>query len=221
MTATPQLDLGSQIRNLMKKRDVSGRRLSERLEVSKTTVSKILTGKARPKQDTFSEICTALCHDDQERNNLIEAYTGVRPTSATATESLRELYPARQETVEQRLQDRVREWPFKEIVSTQLHEWGIQHKRNVVCNEAATDILITHQGRRIAVECRADFDVIDALQERLLFQVIKQSGLCDTIYMVVPDTGPLHKATLDDMEVIALRFLKVLAAAEDTPKNPC
>lgn len=217
MTANPKIELGSQIRKLMKKRGVSGRRLSERLNVSKTTISKILTGKARPKQDTFSEICTALCHDDHERNELIEAYTGVRPTSTAATKSLRESYPARQETVEQRLQDRVREWPFKEIVSNQLHEWGMQYKRNIVCNEAATDILITQQGRRIAVECRADFDLIDVVQERLLFQTIKQSGLCDTIYMVVPDTGLLHKATLEDMEVVALRFLKDLATKTDTP----
>lgn len=192
----------------MKKRKTTGRQLAERLDVSKTTVSKILNNNARPKQDTFSQICIALCHTDEERNDLIEAYTGVRPGVNSPTTDLKEQYPARDKKAEQRLEYRTREWRFRNEVSKQLHKWGIKNEINAVGDNTATDILTTLPNMKVAIECRSSFGDIDHTEEKLLFKRIKESGLCDEIYMVVPDSEPVHRATLDGLEVFALRFLK-------------
>jgi transcriptional regulator with XRE-family HTH domain len=196
----------------MDKRSVTGRSLSERLEVSKTTVSKILTGKARPKQDTFSEICVALCHTDEERNSLIEAYTGVRPSSALSMEKptpLEEQYPARQKNAETLLQERCAQWPFAKEVSIQLHEWGLRVEAQYVKGAVATDFLVDHNGRKIALECRTDFEACDIKMECLLIKAILKSKAVDEAYIVLPDSGEYQEATLNDgVRFFALSRLK-------------
>lgn len=70
----PNNILGDTIKRLLKVREMKAYELGEAIDLSPTSVSKIINGVTRPRQNTFTRMCQALCQTKDEERRLVAAF---------------------------------------------------------------------------------------------------------------------------------------------------
>lgn len=178
--------LGDVILSLLKKRGLRAFELAEQIGVSPTSVSKIMNGVSRPRQNTFTKLCQVLCETKDEERALVAAFAGTEqliednePANNPSAE--KELLRLR---AEQFLERKTQAILFKRSVARELKKAEINYQQDYCDGPYSTDFLVEHDGKRIALECKSnlgrDLEKTEAICELLSEQ------LNATVHIVVP-----------------------------------
>lgn len=79
---------GDAVRQLMEAKKVSGLKLAESIGITPTSVSRILTGQIRPRQNAFTRMCQTPCSTKAEQQKLVAAFAGTELMSEESDQTL-------------------------------------------------------------------------------------------------------------------------------------
>ncbi|MGC6455117.1 MAG: helix-turn-helix domain-containing protein [Coraliomargaritaceae bacterium] len=150
---------GDAVRQLMEAKKVSGLKLAESIGITPTSVSRILNGQSRPRQNTFTRMCQTLCGTKEEEQKLVTAFAG--------TELMRDEHdrapPSSEKEIlrlrtEQFMERKTQSIQFKRSVACELNKLGFLYEQDYCEGIYSTDFLIEKDDKKIALECKANID---------------------------------------------------------------
>lgn len=211
--------LGETIRALLKERGLKAFELGEKIALSPTSVSKIVNGVTRPRQNTFTRMCQVLCTTKEEERRLVAAFAGTERLN----EELDQASPAANKEIlklraEQYLERKSQAIAFKRSVAKELKTIGLEFEADYYEGTCSTDFLIHKTGKpdtRIALECKPNIGR-DLELTLATCEVIQHAFRCQVI-VVVPFTDAvcaeaqrhgIQLATLSDLKKICLSFIQ-------------
>ena len=149
--------LGDTIRSLLAKRQMKACELAKKIEISATSISKIMNGVSRPRQNSFTRMCEALCETKEEERRLVSAFAGTELLEEEPDQALpslnKEILRLR---TEQFLERKTQSIQFKRSVARELDKAGITYQQDYCEGPYSTDFLIEKDGKRIALECKSN-----------------------------------------------------------------
>lgn len=177
--------LGDVILSLLKKRGLRAFELAEQIGVSPTSVSKIMNGVSRPRQNTFTKLCQVLCETKEEERALVAAFAGTEqlqeePDTRSA-EAEKEILRLR---AEQFLERKTQSIQFKRSVAHELDKAGIEYQQDYCEGIYSTDFMIERAGKRIALECKSNIER-DIAKTIAQAELIGEKVKCQ-VYVVTP-----------------------------------
>lgn len=199
------------LRDLMARHGLTGAKLAEEIGLSATSVSQILTGKTKPRQVTLSRMMKRLCENSKDEQALLSAYETIRSARMPNSPILEDAENAEteEERVRRFMEMKAKAVAFRREVVAILDRINIPYRQDVASGAVITDLLIEHEGKRTALECRAN--VKRDLEKSLFSARIIRDGLkCDRVFIVVPEfNSDLRDAcsSEDDIRDVELRHL--------------
>ena len=186
-TPTSRNLLGDALRTLMERRAVTGQTLAERIDVSPTSISRILNGVSRPRQGTLSKLIAALCTSSEEQQLILSGYSGLPDAvdeEPSITSSQNGISAAELDRVARYLELKTLSIDFRESVARTLTEAAVGFESYARKGNVVTDFLIRGE-KCIAIECKFN---VNRDWEREIGTVIllKQNLPCDEVLIVVP-----------------------------------
>ena len=137
------------MRQLMEAKKVSGLKLAESIGITPTSVSRILNGQSRPRQNTFTRMCQTLCGNKEEEQKLVAAFAG---TELMSEEHDRALPSSEKEILrlrtEQFVERKTQSIQFKRSVSRELDKLGLSYEQDYCEGIYSTDFLIEKDGKK-------------------------------------------------------------------------
>ena len=200
---------GDAVRQPIEAQKASGLQLTESIGITPTSVSHILNGVTRPRQNTFTRMCQALCKTKEEERRFVAAFTG---TEFLEEEPDQPLPSAEKEILrlraEQFLERKTQSIQFKRSVARELEKAGIEYQQDYCEGIYSTDFLIEKDGGRIALECKSNIgrDIEKTIaQSELISAKLKAKVIVVTPY--VGDLIPMIEKS--DVVIIALNRLAI------------
>ena len=182
---------GDAVRQPIEAQKASGLQLTESIGITPTSVSHILNGVTRPRQNTFTRMCQALCKTKEEERRFVAAFTG---TEFLEEEPDQPLPSAEKEILrlraEQFLERKTQSIQFKRSVARELEKAGIDYQQDFCEGIFSTDFLIKKDGKRIALECKANVERDMEKTLALADLLIQQLGC--RVYLVAPYVSGLQ-----------------------------
>ena len=180
--------LGSTIKALLLARGLKAYELGEAIGLSATSVSKIMNGVSRPRQNTFTRMCQELCTTKDEEQRLVSAFAGTELLQEEAAPYGKQRN-AEQEVLrmraEQFLERKTQSIQFKRSVARELDKAGIAYQQDYCEAPYSTDFLIEYNGQRIALECKSNIGR-DLEKTEAICKLIKAQLSCNRVRIVVP-----------------------------------
>jgi transcriptional regulator with XRE-family HTH domain len=172
---------------LLRLRGLKAYELGKKIGVSATSISKIMNGASRPRQNTFTRMCKVLCTTKDEEQKLVSAFAGSEqliednePSNNPSAE--KELLSLR---AEQFLERKTQAILFKRSVARELDKAGIAYQQDYCEGIYSTDFLIEKDGKRIALECKANAGR-DPEKTLAMAELLKEGLGCERVVIVVP-----------------------------------
>lgn len=179
--------LGDALRTLMDRRAVTGLSLAEKIDISPTSISRILNGVSRPRQGTLTKLIAALCTNPEEQQLLLSGYAGlpdVVDEEPAAAGSVAGSSPAELDRVARYLELKALSIDFRESVARRLTEAGIAYESYARNGNVVTDFLVK-RAQHIAIECKFNVNR-DWERETCTAQLLRAHLPCDQVLVVVP-----------------------------------
>jgi len=171
----------------MDRHKMTGARLAEAIGISATSVSQILTGKTRPRQVTLSRMMRVLCESPEDEQVLLSVYEAQGNIKLPVSSVLDDKANAatEEERVRRFLEMKVEAVAFRNKVASTLDKIPIPYQSDFTKGSVITDFLIEMDGKRIALECRANVQR-DREKSLLSARIIRDELKCDKVLIVVP-----------------------------------
>ena len=203
----PNNVLGDTIKRLLKARGMKAYELGEEIGLSPTSISKIMNGVSRPRQNSFTRMCQALCKTKDEERRLVAAFAGTELLDEEPDQAL----PSSEKVIlrlraEQFLERKTQSIQFKRSVARELDKAGIEYKQDYCEGIYSTDFLIEKDGKRIALECKANVGR-DLEKTLAMTELLKEGLVCERVVIVVPyheDERPLDFVCVSDIVSLLL-----------------
>lgn len=200
--------LSETLRDLMARHGLTGAKLAEEIGLSATSVSQILTGKTKPRQVTLSRMMKRLCENKKDEQALISAYESLSgakvPVSPIVDDGQNEA--TEEERVRRFMQMKATAVAFRRKVVAILDRMKIPYRQDVASAGVITDLLIEHEGKRIALECRANVKR-DMEKSLVSSRIIHDELKCDRVFIVVPESDlSLRAACAKEENIDSLKF---------------
>lgn len=188
--------LGDALRTLMDRREITGQTLADKIDVSPTSISRILNGVSRPRQGTLSKLLSALCTTPDEQQLILSGYSGlpdVVDEEPAVTIPAGGITAAELDRVARYLELKTLSIDFRESVARTLTDAGIAFLSYARKGNVVTDFLLTGP-TRMAIECK--FNVTrDWEREIGTVLLLKQYLPCAHVLVVVPYHNAQTKAS--------------------------
>lgn len=207
---------GNTVKFLLAQRGLTAKELAERVNLSETSVSKIVNGVTKPRQANFTRIIQELCETPDEEQQLVAAYAQIEDG---LEDEDNQVDPAVYERLEE---DRVRRYlqaksqsiAFREQVAAVLEQSGVPFQGPHQNADIICDFFIPGPPI-IAIECKAnptrDWDRI--LTSARLFRAELP---CERVVVVVPSLETISSAdqtrvTAADVQLLSIsKLLSIL-----------
>lgn len=179
--------LGDALRILMERRDITGLALAEQIDVSPTSISRILNGVSRPRQGTLSKLIAALCTSPDEQQLILGGYAGLPDAvdeEPAVTVPAGGITAAELDRVARYLELKTLSIDFRESVARTLSEAGVTFESYARRDNVVTDFLVSG-GIRTAIECKFNVNR-DWEREVGTALLLKQYLPCARVLVVVP-----------------------------------
>ncbi len=178
--------LGNTIKTLLADRGLTAKELSKRINLSETSLSKIVQGVTKPRQANLTRIIEELCQTAEEEQKIISAYAAIESSLDDEQPQLDPVayQKAEEARVRRYLQAKAQSIAFREQVAATLEEANIPYQSPYSNADLICDFLIPGPPR-IAIECKAnptrDWDRT-ITSARLLLEELP----CDKVFVVLP-----------------------------------
>lgn len=162
-----------------------GNRLAADIGVSATSVSKIVTRQSKPKQFTLTRLIKRLCTTVEKERIVIRDFAGLMDAMpdeplADDASNVRE----NEESTRGFLEVETQSIQFKRSVARELDKAGIEYQQDYCEGIYSTDFLIEKDGKRIAVECKANVGR-DLEKARAIAELLMEELGC-RVHLVTP-----------------------------------
>lgn len=209
-TPTSRNLLGDALRTLMERREITGQTLAERIDVSPTSISRILNGVSRPRQGTLSKLISALCTSPEEQQLILSGYSGLpdavdEEPSITASEN--GISATELDRVARYLELKTLSIDFRESVARTLSEAGIAFESYARSGSVVTDFLVTGSSR-VAIECKFNVNR-DWEREACTAHLLLQHLPCDEVLIVVPYLNNLASQFASNLARAGARLVSI------------
>jgi transcriptional regulator with XRE-family HTH domain len=210
---------GNTVKFLLAQRGLTAKELSERVNLSETSVSKIVKGVTKPRQANLTRILQELCKTPEEEQQLLSAYDQMEDG---ADEDLK---PLSLEVFEQVEEDRVRRYlqaksqsiAFRESVAAELTDAGIAFQGPHQNQDIICDFFIPGTPS-IAIECKSnpsrDWD-----RTITSAHLLRQELPCDQVVVVVPALDAISKADQKRLNAAAVLLVPSCQLASELLKG--
>lgn len=148
---------GNTIKFLISQRGLTSKEFAERINLSPTSLSKIVNGLTKPRQANLTRIIEELCETPEEEQQLLSAYAQIEEALAEETGQVSEdrFQKMEEDRVRRYLQAKSRSIAFREeveatLVKAGLHFQGPHQNEDIVCD------FFLPGPPRIAMECKAN-----------------------------------------------------------------
>ncbi|MGB0372885.1 MAG: helix-turn-helix domain-containing protein [Opitutales bacterium] len=150
-------ELGFVIKQLQQKHDIQGKDLAAEIGIAPPNLSQIINGHAKPRQSTFTNLCKALAKDAEEEKRLVDAFIKLKGgvPASEISDPIKDAEGQRQRAKDF-LRRKAESIQFKQAVAAELEKAGIAYTQDYTDCEVVTDFLINPNGKRIALECKAN-----------------------------------------------------------------
>ena len=179
--------LGDALRTLMDRRDITGQTLAEKIDVSPTSISRILNGVSRPRQGTLSKLIAALCTTPDEQQLILSGYSGL-PDAVDEEPAVIDpngnISAAELDRVARYLELKTLSIDFRESVARTLTDAGIVFESYARNGSVVTDFLTTTPART-AIECKFNVNR-DWEREACTAHLLRTHLPCEHVIVVVP-----------------------------------
>lgn len=181
--------LAMAIRDLLERRALTQRALAEKIGISPVAMSKIMNGRAKPRQVNLGRIIRALCETPAEEQMIvsaIEAADGPDRGGAPAGDDV--------DSVRRYMEDRKASVAFQRQVEHALSEAGCAFERAFSRNEVFCDFFLPGPPTT-AVECGVDFRR-NWQRESTTIRLLRDDLPCSRVLVVVPTLDGLKPESL-------------------------
>lgn len=192
--------LGDVIRRLLRLRNMTASALAGRVGISSVAMSRIVRGRARPRQATFTRLYKELVTTPEEGQWMVRFFSDVGGQLAEADilQSL-ENDKVEAERVERFMEVRSQSMAFRAAVAKELQRLGLTFQQDYYEGATSTDFLVEHKGQRIALECKFNTGR-DFPKTILMAKLILARLPCDKVLIVVPFEDRTIEAELPKQE---------------------
>lgn len=179
--------LGNTIKFQLAKRGMTAKELAERINLSETSLSKIVNGITKPRQANFTRIIKELCESPEEVQQLLSAYDQIEGAldEENPQFDFERFLQIEEERVRRYLQAKSQSIAFRESVAATLTEAGIDYQGPHQNEDIICDFFIPGTPST-AIECKAnpyrDWD--RTLTSANLF---RSELPCERVIVIVPD----------------------------------
>jgi len=207
--------LADAMRQLMERRSLTGARLAEEIGISATSVSKIVTGRSKPRQVTFSKLMKRLCTNTEEEQMMIRAFTGLSDNMQETPESPeRPLASDELDRVTRYLEVKSMSVAFENDVESVLKEAGLAFEKDYRNDPFICDFMLDLRGCRVAIDCKYNVNR-DWDRTYATVKLLREQLPCNEVVIAIPYENELGRKARDEIEsvggrVVSLENLKKL-----------
>ena len=148
---------GNTVKFLLAQRGLTSKEFADRINLSPTSLSKIVNGLTKPRQANLTRIIEELCESPEEEQQLLSAYAQIEEQLAEETGQASEerFKKIEEERVKSYLQAKSRGIAFREEVEAVLEAAGHAFKGPHQNEDIVCDFFLPGPPR-IAIECKAN-----------------------------------------------------------------
>ncbi len=200
--------LGKLIKTLIINDEISQKDFARRVGVSETALSKIITGKVRPRQATLTRMIQSLNLSDVQEQELIKTFENHHslPEEKIERSDPISVYQENRERVNRYMEIKARTISFQAEVENSLSRCGIDYKKYYIENGLACDFFLPKY--RIALECK--FNIMrDPERTITAAKILRDKMNLNEVVVVVPMKSEIPKDLMDDFERMQICVLSM------------
>ena len=199
--------LGIIIKALISKRGITAKELSRSVNLSETSLSKIVQGVSKPRQANLTRIIQELCKSPEEEQQIISAYARIEDhlDDEQFQRDQATFNKIEEERVRRYLQAKSQSIAFREEVAATLDKAGIPYDSPFSNADVICDFLIPGP-QRIAIECKSN-PTRDWHRTNTSARIILEDLPCNQVIVVVPTLNAIPDRTSPNITVVQVSEL--------------
>jgi len=170
----------------MGRRELTGAQLAQEIDLSATSISRILTGHAKPRQLTLTRLMKRLCTNADEEQMMVRAFTGLPDILPDSPDKPTLPSPADEvERVTRYMEVKAMSVAFEDDVETVIIDAGLAYKKDFRVDPFICDFLLTLGKRAVALDCKYNVNR-DWDRTVTTIALLRKNLPCDLVAVVVP-----------------------------------
>ena len=201
-------ELGKFLKTCIINAGISQKDFAQKLNLSPTALSQIITGKVKPRQVTISKIMEFLSLSPEDEQILLKAFENYSslPEDKSAPSDPIRVYQENRERVFRYIEMKARSISFKEEVEGIFRKSGLKYKKNYIKNGLVCDFLLENE--RIGFECK--FNATRDIEKTITALKILLDNLeLSKIALIVPLKSEISKSIIDNLEKLNIGVLSL------------
>jgi transcriptional regulator with XRE-family HTH domain len=210
---------GNTIKLLLMDRGITAKEFAGRINLSETSLSKIVQGVSKPRQANLTRIIEELCETPEEQQQLIAAYARIQDALSDEAAQLDQAVYDRveEDRVRSYLQAKSQSIAFRESVAAELTDAGINFQGPHQNQDIICDFFIPGTPS-IAIECKSnpsrDWD-----RTITSARLLRQELPCDQVFVVVPALEAISKTDQKRLNAAAILLVASCQLASELLKG--
>ena len=187
---------------------ISQKDFAQKLGLSPTALSQIITGKVKPRQVTISKIMELLNLSKEDEQILLKAFENYSslPEDRSAPSDPIRVYQENRERVFRYIEMKARSISFNEEVEGIFKESGVRYKKNYIKGGLVCDFLL--EDKQIGFECK--FNATRDIEKTITTLKILLDNLgLKKIVLIVPLKSEISKSVIDDLSKLNIGVLSL------------
>ena len=201
-------ELGKFLKTCIINAGISQKDFAQKLDLSPTALSQIITGKVKPRQATVSKIMELLNlspEDEQILLKALENYSSLPEDKSAPSNPIR-VYQENRERVFRYIEMKARSISFNEEVECIFKESGLKYIKNYIKDGLVCDFLL--EDERIGFECK--FNATRDIEKTITTLKILLDNLeLKKIALIVPLKSEISKSIIEDLGKLNISVLSL------------
>ncbi len=201
-------ELGKFLKTCIINAGISQKDFAQKLDLSPTALSQIITGKVKPRQATVSKIMELLNlspEDEQILLKALENYSSLPEDKSAPSDPIR-VYQENRERVFRYIEMKARSISFNEEVECIFKESGLKYIKNYMKDGLVCDFLL--EDERIGFECK--FNATRDIEKTITTLKILLDNLeLKKIALIVPLKSEISKSIIEDLGKLNISVLSL------------
>ena len=201
-------ELGKFLKTCIINAGISQKDFAQKLDLSPTALSQIITGKVKPRQATVSKIMELLNlspEDEQILLKALENYSSLPEDKSAPSDPIR-VYQENRERVFRYIEMKARSISFNEEVECIFKESGLKYIKNYIKDGLVCDFLL--EDERIGFECK--FNATRDIEKTITTLKILLDNLeLKKIALIVPLKSEISKSIIEDLGKLNISVLSL------------
>ena len=191
----------------MGRRELTGAQLAQEIDLSATSISRIVTGHAKPRQLTLTRLMRRLCTNADEEQMMVRAFTGLPDILPDSPDKPILPTPADEvERVTRYLEVKAMSVSFEGDVEAVIKDTGITYKKDFRVDPFICDFLLTLAKKTVALDCKYNVNR-DWDRTVTTIDLLRKNLPCSLVAVVVPYENDLCRERASEIKKAGGRII--------------